>query len=58
MSLDQALALALTEDEYARICSTLGREPTAAELAMYGAMWSEHCSYKSSKIHLKTLPTN
>ena len=57
MSLDQALALALTEDEYVRICDTLGRDPSPAELAMYGAMWSEHCSYKSSKIHLKTLPT-
>jgi phosphoribosylformylglycinamidine synthase subunit PurL len=57
MSLDQALALALTEDEYDRICETLGRDPSPAELAMYGAMWSEHCSYKSSKIYLKTLPT-
>ncbi|MFP5225409.1 MAG: phosphoribosylformylglycinamidine synthase subunit PurL [Actinomycetota bacterium] len=57
MSVEQALALALTEDEYHRICDTLGREPTPAELAMYGAMWSEHCSYKSSKVHLKTLPT-
>jgi len=53
----QAAALGLTEDEYQRIVETLSREPTAAELAMYGAMWSEHCSYKSSKIYLKTLPT-
>jgi len=53
----QAAALGLTEDEYERIVETLSREPTAAELAMYGAMWSEHCSYKSSKIYLKTLPT-
>ena len=37
--------------------TTLGREPNRTELAMYGAMWSEHCSYKSSKIHLRTLPT-
>jgi phosphoribosylformylglycinamidine synthase len=57
MSLEQALALALTEDEYERIRDTLGRDPSPAELAMYGAMWSEHCSYKSSKIYLKTLPT-
>ncbi len=50
-------ALGLTDEEHERIVATLGREPRAAELAMYGAMWSEHCSYKSSKIHLKTLPT-
>jgi phosphoribosylformylglycinamidine synthase II len=49
--------LGLADDEYDRIVETLGREPRPAELAMYGAMWSEHCSYKSSKIHLKTLPT-
>ena len=49
--------LGLKDDEHDRIVSTLGREPMPAELAMYGAMWSEHCSYKSSKIHLKTLPT-
>jgi phosphoribosylformylglycinamidine synthase subunit PurL len=57
MSLQQALSLALTEDEYHRIVDTLGRDPSPAELAMYAAMWSEHCSYKSSKIYLKTLPT-
>ena len=55
--IDLALSLALTEEEYERIVSTLGREPNQAELAMYAAMWSEHCSYKSSKIYLKTLPT-
>ena len=55
--LELALSLALTKDEYERIVATLGREPNAAELAMYAAMWSEHCSYKSSKVHLKTLPT-
>ena len=49
--------LGLQDDEYDRIVDTLGREPRPAELAMYGAMWSEHCSYKSSKIHLRTLPT-
>lgn len=57
MSLETALSLALTEDEYERICATLSRPPAPAELAMYAAMWSEHCSYKSSKIYLKTLPT-
>ncbi|MFT0847282.1 phosphoribosylformylglycinamidine synthase subunit PurL [Actinomycetaceae bacterium L2_0104] len=46
-------ALGLKEDEYQRIRELLGRRPTNAELAMYSVMWSEHCSYKSSKKHLK-----
>ncbi|RHW44729.1 phosphoribosylformylglycinamidine synthase subunit PurL [Dermacoccus abyssi] len=45
--------LGLKEDEYARIREILGRRPTSAELAMYSVMWSEHCSYKSSKVHLR-----
>ena len=45
--------LGLKDDEYASIKSLLGRRPTSAELAMYSVMWSEHCSYKSSKIHLR-----
>ncbi|PHV68259.1 phosphoribosylformylglycinamidine synthase subunit PurL [Williamsia muralis] len=45
--------LGLKDDEYQRIREILGRRPTAAELAMYSVMWSEHCSYKSSKVHLK-----
>ena len=45
--------LGLKEDEYARIREILGRRPTSAELAMYSVMWSEHCSYKSSKIYLR-----
>ncbi|QWC85978.1 phosphoribosylformylglycinamidine synthase subunit PurL [Nocardioidaceae bacterium] len=45
--------LGLKADEYARIREILGRRPTAAELAMYSVMWSEHCSYKSTKVHLK-----
>ena len=45
--------LGLKDDEYARIKEILGRRPTASELAMYSVMWSEHCSYKSSKVHLK-----
>jgi phosphoribosylformylglycinamidine synthase len=49
--------LGLQDDEHERIVATLGREPNRAELAMYSVMWSEHCSYKSSKIHLRTLPT-
>jgi phosphoribosylformylglycinamidine synthase len=45
--------LGLKSDEYARITGILGRRPTTAELAMYSVMWSEHCSYKSSKVHLR-----
>jgi phosphoribosylformylglycinamidine synthase subunit PurL len=45
--------LGLKEDEYRRIHAILGRRPTSSELAMYSVMWSEHCSYKSSKVHLR-----
>ena len=45
--------LGLAPDEYAKIIQVLGRRPTECELAMYSIMWSEHCSYKSSKVHLK-----
>ena len=45
--------LGLKDDEYQRIRDILGRRPTTAELAMYSVMWSEHCSYKSSKVHLR-----
>jgi phosphoribosylformylglycinamidine synthase subunit PurL len=45
--------LGLLDDEYARIREILGRRPTQSELAMYSIMWSEHCSYKSSKVHLR-----
>ncbi|MBA3799541.1 MAG: phosphoribosylformylglycinamidine synthase II, partial [Geodermatophilaceae bacterium] len=47
-------ALGLRGDEYQRLKDILGRRPTSAELAMYSVMWSEHCSYKSSKVHLRT----
>jgi phosphoribosylformylglycinamidine synthase II len=47
--------LGLTDDEYAKVRDILGRRPTAAELALYSVMWSEHCSYKSSKVHLRRL---
>ena len=47
----------LTEPEYEKIVSLLGREPTYTELGIFSVMWSEHCSYKSSRIHLKKLPT-
>jgi phosphoribosylformylglycinamidine synthase II len=47
--------LGLTAAEYEKILDTLGRRPTGAELALYSVMWSEHCSYKSSKVHLRQL---
>ena len=47
----------VTEGEYARILELLGREPNLLELGLFSVMWSEHCSYKSSRVHLKTLPT-
>src|SRR5919201_6989277 len=47
----------LTQEEYQRILEMLGREPTITELGIFSVMWSEHCSYKSSRVHLKTLPT-
>ena len=47
----------LTEDEYARILKILGREPGIVELGIFSVMWSEHCSYKSSRIHLRKFPT-
>jgi phosphoribosylformylglycinamidine synthase II len=48
----------LTPEEYQRIVEQLGREPNPVELGMLAAMWSEHCSYKSSKVHLRRLPTS
>ncbi len=50
-------ALGLTDDEFDQIRKRLGREPNHLELAMYSVMWSEHCSYKSSRIHLRRFPT-
>lgn len=47
----------LTGDEYNKIIDILGREPNITELGMFSVMWSEHCSYKSSRVHLKKLPT-
>ena len=47
----------LTPDEYDRIVAFLGREPNLTELGIFSVMWSEHCSYKSSRVHLRTLPT-
>src|SRR5512133_2236209 len=48
----------LTADEYERIKQLLGREPSFTELGIFSVMWSEHCSYKSSRVHLKRLPTH
>src|SRR5215204_2366543 len=47
----------LKPDEYERILTLIGREPTITELGIVSAMWNEHCSYKSSKVHLRGLPT-
>ncbi|HEX5833317.1 MAG TPA: AIR synthase related protein, partial [Pyrinomonadaceae bacterium] len=47
----------LTPEEYERIRELLGREPSFTELGIFSVMWSEHCSYKSSRVHLKRLPT-
>ncbi len=47
----------ITPDEYQRILAALGRVPSLTELGIYSVMWSEHCSYKSSRVHLKRLPT-
>src|ERR1700739_2141869 len=47
----------LTSEEYARIEAALGRTPSLTELGIYSVMWSEHCSYKSSRVHLRRLPT-
>ncbi|MDB0054306.1 phosphoribosylformylglycinamidine synthase subunit PurL [Candidatus Pelagibacter sp.] len=47
----------LKKDEYAKICELLKRTPNITELGIFSAMWNEHCSYKSSRLHLKTLPT-
>jgi phosphoribosylformylglycinamidine synthase II len=49
--------LGMTDDEYESVISILGRDPWPAELAMYSVMWSEHCSYKSSRKHLRRFPT-
>jgi phosphoribosylformylglycinamidine synthase len=55
--LQRAIALGLTAHEYQLIVERLGREPSEVELAMFSLLWSEHCSYKHSKLLLRTLPT-
>src|ERR1043165_8872767 len=47
----------LKRDEYERIGAFMGREPNLTEIGIFSVMWSEHCSYKSSRVHLRTLPT-
>ena len=54
---DIVAAHQLSPDEYKKILSLLGREPSLTELGIFGVMWSEHCSYKSTRVHLKKLPT-
>src|ERR1700741_3647364 len=52
-----AAEMGLSADEFDRACKIMGRTPNLTELGVFSAMWSEHCSYKSSKVWLKTLPT-
>jgi phosphoribosylformylglycinamidine synthase subunit PurL len=56
-TVEDAVALGLTRDEYALVVDKLGREPNDVELAMFSLLWSEHCAYKHSKKLLRTLPT-
>ena len=53
----EALNQGLNEQEYHRIIQHLGREPNSVELGIFAVMWSEHCSYKTTKVHLRKLPT-
>jgi len=53
---DVVAAHGLSEEEYARVLHAMGREPNLVELGIFSVMWSEHCSYKSSRLHLKKLP--
>jgi phosphoribosylformylglycinamidine synthase len=54
---DLARKFGLSEDEWQSVLRRLGRNPTLTELGLFSALWSEHCSYKSSKVHLKKFPT-
>jgi phosphoribosylformylglycinamidine synthase len=54
---DLAASHGLTREEYDRVVRLLGRDPTYSELGLFSALWSEHCSYKSSRVHLRRLPT-
>ena len=54
---DLAVSHGLTREEYDRVVRLIGRDPTYSELGLFAALWSEHCSYKSSRVHLRRLPT-
>ncbi len=54
---DVVAAHGIKPEEWERLLAILGRQPSFTELGIFSAMWNEHCSYKSSKIHLKKLPT-
>ena len=57
VTLELARSHGITDSEYTLACDALGRTPTWPELGVLSVMWSEHCSYKSSRVHLKRLPT-
>ena len=57
ISAETVAAHGLSPEEYAKVLQALGREPNLVELGIFSVMWSEHCSYKSSRLHLKKLPT-
>ena len=59
MEVNEQIAIdhGLKKDEYIKICKLLKRTPNLTELGIFSAMWNEHCSYKSSRLHLKKLPT-
>ncbi|HEX2764658.1 MAG TPA: phosphoribosylformylglycinamidine synthase subunit PurL [Allosphingosinicella sp.] len=57
ISAETVAAHGLSTEEYERVLRALGREPNSTELGIFSVMWSEHCSYKSSRVHLKKLPT-
>jgi phosphoribosylformylglycinamidine synthase len=57
VTVEAAVDHGLTADEWQKVCAILGRSPTLEELGVFSAMWSEHCSYKSSRVHLRSLPT-
>ncbi|MEK9959895.1 MAG: AIR synthase related protein, partial [Pelagibacteraceae bacterium] len=57
VNLDLAIQHGLTEDEFNKIKELIGKEPNLTELGIFSAMWNEHCSYKSSRVWLSTLPT-
>ena len=57
ITLEKALEHGISSEEWEKIKAHLGRTPNFTELGIFSAMWNEHCSYKSSKIHLKRFPT-